>query len=91
LGSTRADHQTGQRLEIRRLVSTHLLFDLQLVHDGRQLRQNLVGLLVVFELGGNEIGEVAEGLGGIEDLSTLVLNFCNIYCSPLRVKHLRSS
>lgn len=50
-------------------MSTHLLFDLQLVHDGRQLRQNLVCLLVVFELGGNEVGEVAEGLGCVKYLS----------------------
>ena len=63
----RIAHTQG-RLEIRRLVSTHLLFDLQLVHDGSQLGQNLVGFLVVFELGGDEVGEVAEGLGGVEDL-----------------------
>lgn len=49
-------------------MSTHLLFDLQLVYDGSQLGQDLVGLLVVFELGGDEIGEVAERLGGVEDL-----------------------
>jgi hypothetical protein len=49
-------------------VSTHLLFDLQLVYDGCQLRQNFVRLLVVFELGGNEVGEVAERFGSIEDL-----------------------
>lgn len=49
-------------------MSTHLLFDLQLVHDGSQLGQNLVGFLVVFELGSDEVGEVAEGLGGVEDL-----------------------
>jgi hypothetical protein len=53
-------------------MSTHLLFDLQLVHDRCQLRQDLVSLLVVFELGGDEIGKVAEGFGGVEDLiSTL--------------------
>lgn len=55
-------------LEIIRLMSTHLLFDLQLVHNWGKLRQNLVSLLVVFELGSDEVGEVAEGLGGIEDL-----------------------
>jgi hypothetical protein len=57
-------------LEVRGLMSTHLLFDLQLVHDGRQLRQDLVRLLVVFELGGDEVGEVAERLGGVEDLGS---------------------
>lgn len=49
-------------------MATHLLFDLQLVHDGRELRKNLVGLLVVLELGGDEVGEVAQRLGGVEDL-----------------------
>lgn len=49
-------------------MSTHLLFDLQLVYDGSQLGQNLVGFLVILELGGDEVGEVAEGLGGVEDL-----------------------
>jgi hypothetical protein len=51
-------------------MSTHLLFDLQLVHDGRQLRQDLVRLLMVFELGGDEVSEVAERLGGVEDLGS---------------------
>ena len=50
-------------------MSTHLLFDLQLVDNGRQLRQDLVCLLVVFELGSDEIGKVAEGFGSVEDLS----------------------
>jgi hypothetical protein len=49
-------------------MSTHLLFDLQLVHDRRQLREDLVSLLVVFELSGDEIGKVAERFGGVEDL-----------------------
>ena len=55
-------------LVIRRLVSTHLLFDLQLLDDGCQLGQNLVCLLVVLELGGDEFSEVAERLGGVENL-----------------------
>ena len=55
-------------LVIRRLVSTHLLFDLQLLDDGCQLGQNLVCLLVVLELGGDELSEVAEGLRCVEDL-----------------------
>jgi hypothetical protein len=58
-------------LEIRRLVSTHLLFNLQLVHDRRQLRQDLVGLLVVFELGSDQIGKVSERLGSVEDLGSI--------------------
>lgn len=61
-------------LEIR-LVSTHLLFNLELIDDRRQFRQNLVCLLVVFELGGDEVGEIAEGLGCVEDLWCVSL--CN--------------
>jgi len=49
-------------------VATHLLLDLQLVHDGGQFRQDLVGFFVVLELRGDQVREVAEGLGGVEDL-----------------------
>jgi hypothetical protein len=49
-------------------MSTHLLLGLQLVHNRCQFRQDLVCLLVVLELGGDEVGEVAEGLGCVEDL-----------------------
>jgi hypothetical protein len=61
-------------LEIVRLMSTHLLLDLELINDRRQFRQNLVCLLVVFELGGDELSEVAEGLGCVEDL--LIVSVC---------------
>jgi hypothetical protein len=49
-------------------VATHLLLDLQLVDGGRKLRQDLVRALVVLELRGDEVREVAERLGGVEDL-----------------------
>lgn len=49
-------------------MSTHLLFNLQLLDNGSQLGQDVVCLLVVFELGGDKFGEVAERLGGVEDL-----------------------
>jgi len=49
-------------------VATHLLLDLQLVDDGGQFRQDLVGFFVVFELRGDQVREVAERLGGVEDL-----------------------
>ena len=45
-----------------------LLLHLQPIHDRRQLAQDLVGLLVELELRGDEIGQVAEGLRGVEDL-----------------------
>ena len=49
-------------------MSTHLLFNLQLFNNGSQLRQDLVRLLVVLELGSDEVGKVAEGLGSVENL-----------------------
>lgn len=57
-----------KRSKTRGVMATHLLLDLELIHDGRQLRQNLVCLLVVFELRGDEVREVAERLGGVENL-----------------------
>lgn len=48
--------------------TTCLLFELQPLDDGSELAQNLVGPLVVLGLGGDELGEVAQGLGGIENL-----------------------
>ena len=48
--------------------TTCLLFELQPLNDGSQLAQNFVGLLVVLGLRLDELGEVAQGLGGIEDL-----------------------
>lgn len=68
-------------------MSTHLLFDLKLINDGSQLGQNLIGLLVVFELGGNEIGKVTKGLGGVEDLEyvlALGMRLMFQYCRNLR-------
>ena len=55
-------------------MSTHLLLDLELINDRRQFRQNLVCLLVVFELGGDELSEVAEGFRCVEDL--LMVSVC---------------
>lgn len=62
------NHQGARFLKIVRLMSTHLLLDLQLIDDRRQLRKDLVGLLVVFELGSDELGKVAEGLRCVKDL-----------------------
>ena len=49
-------------------MATHLLLDLQLVDDRGQFQQDLVGFFVVLELRGDQVREVAEGLGGVEDL-----------------------
>lgn len=58
------------RLETGRVVATHLLLNLQLVDDRRQLRENLICLFVVLELCGDEVREVAERLGGVKDLDS---------------------
>lgn len=49
-------------------MTTHLLFDLELVNYWRQLRQNLVRLLMVLELGSNQVSQVAQWLGSIKNL-----------------------
>jgi hypothetical protein len=54
-------------------VTTHLLLHLQLVDHRSQLREDLVGLLVVFKLGGDEVRKVTEGLRGIKDLPARAL------------------
>jgi hypothetical protein len=46
----------------------YLLLDLERVHGGSELTQDLVGLLVELQLGSDQIGQVAQGLGGIKDL-----------------------
>lgn len=51
------------------LIVTYLLLDLQRIHSRGELAQDLVGLLVELELGGDQIGQVAQGLGGIKDLN----------------------
>lgn len=48
---------------------TYLLLDLQRINSRGELAQNLVGLLVELELGGDQVGQVAQGLGGIKDLN----------------------
>ena len=53
-------------------MSTHLLFNLQLIDDRRQLGEDFVCLLMVFELSGDEIGEIAEGFGGVKDLFSVM-------------------
>jgi hypothetical protein len=52
--------------------TTCLLFGLQPLDDGLELAQNLVGLLVVLDLGRDEFGHVAQWLGCVEDLITAV-------------------
>lgn len=53
---------------ISRRVGTYLLLDLQSIHSRGELAEDLVGLLVELQLGGNQIGQIAQGLGGIKDL-----------------------
>ena len=52
------------------LAVSSLLLNLESLNDGGKLAENLVRLLMVLDLGGNELREVAERLGGVEDLWT---------------------
>jgi hypothetical protein len=72
-------------------MSTHLLLNLQLVDDWRQLRQNLVCLLVVFKLGGDKVGEVAEGLRCVEDLRCVSVCVCKYSYNLCSLVYIRSS
>jgi len=47
---------------------TYLLLDLQSIYSRGELAEDLVGLLVELQLGGDQIGQVAQGLRGIKDL-----------------------
>jgi len=44
------------------------LLQLQTLDDGRKLAQDLIRLLVVLHLSSDELRQVAEGFGGIQDL-----------------------
>ena len=44
------------------------MLNLETLDDGRKLVQNFVGLLVIFDLSGNELRKVAEGLGCVQNL-----------------------
>jgi hypothetical protein len=48
--------------------NTHLLVNLELVDNGREVRKDLVGLLMEFHLRGNQLGEVAQRLRGVQHL-----------------------
>lgn len=50
-------------------VVTYLLLNLQSIHSRSKLAQNLVGLLVELQLGGNKVGQITQGLGGIKNLN----------------------
>ena len=56
------------------LRASYFLFKLETVNSWCELAKNLVCLLVVFELGGDELSEVAERFGCVEDL--LIVSVC---------------
>lgn len=49
--------------------TTNFLLGLKSLNDGRELTQQLVSLLVVLDLGGDELSQVTKGLGGVQNLS----------------------
>jgi hypothetical protein len=50
------------------LTITSLLVDLQLINLRSQLRQDLIGLLVIFELSGDQISQIPKWLRRIQNL-----------------------
>lgn len=61
---------SSQSSSIGRSV-TYFLLGLQALDDGGELLKDLIGLLVVFNLSGDELGEVAQGFGRVKDLFKL--------------------
>jgi hypothetical protein len=49
-------------------MATHLLLDLKPVHDRSELAQDLIRFLVVFQLGRDQVRQIAERLRCIKDL-----------------------
>jgi hypothetical protein len=49
-------------------MTTHLLFNLKVVHDWSKFAENLICLLVEFQLCSNQIGKIPERLWCIENL-----------------------
>lgn len=56
---------------------SYLMLDLQAINNRRQLAEDLVRLLVEFELSGDQVRQVAERLRGIEGLAHLKSAFAN--------------
>lgn len=52
---------------------TYFLLDLQSIYSRGKLAKNLIRLLVELKLSGDQIGQVAQGLGGIKDLLQAIL------------------
>lgn len=50
-------------------MKAYLLLDLQRIHSRSKLAEDLIRLLVELKLSGDQIGQVAQGLGGIKDLA----------------------
>lgn len=53
------------------LAVTALLFNLELINLWRELGQYLISSLVIFQLCSNQVGQVTEWLGGIQDLNSV--------------------
>ena len=51
--------------------ATYFLFGLKALNDGSKLSEDLVGLLVVLNLSRDQLGKIAQRLGGVEDLRRL--------------------
>ena len=49
---------------------THFLLSLQALDDGHELAEGFLGLLVVLDLGGDKLGQMTQGLGGVQNLDS---------------------
>jgi hypothetical protein len=58
-----SDHLAGEVFG-----AADLLLNLEAINNRCKLAENLICLLVKFELGGNQISEISEGFGGIKHL-----------------------
>jgi hypothetical protein len=53
-------------------MTTHLLFNLKIIHDWGKFAENFIGLLVEFQLRGDQVGKVSKWLRGIENLASVL-------------------
>ena len=67
-GSWPADASSATTLAREVFGAANLLLNLEAVNNGCQLAENLVRLLVEFELGGDQVSKVSERFRGIKDL-----------------------
>ena len=74
LDSNASSKQVSASIALAPFPVRRLLLDLQAFDSRTQLAEDLVSLLVEFQLGGNQIRDIAERLGCVEDLFHLLVS-----------------